>query len=187
MRLISVLGLPGAGKTTLTKTLSQHLSAKMVTAGDVARQLSMVDPEVENALSQGQLAPRSKMNAAMRATLDELLNQRTGNVIVDGYPRYMEQLADLWLIAKSADAFAVFVVLSSTKELSKARLLQRARSDDTEAAIENRIDTFYEETSEVIKWLNTRIKNAGLIHVPVGTPNEQAIYTIEALGFTSPS
>lgn len=148
--MIVILGRPGAGKTTLGKNLAERWSTKHVAAGDVARELAKTDPEVAAELEAGRVAPRDKMNEAM---FKFIIENRGEGIILDGFPRYIAQLLDLY---KATSGVFSVIYLTVPREVALYRLLARQRSDDTLAAINNRLDTFESETTPVIEWLSRR-------------------------------
>jgi adenylate kinase family enzyme len=149
-------GPPGAGKTTCGKGLSRFRQIKHVSAGDVARSLADTDLETREALVLGQVAPRAKMNQAMIQELRNHFGQPGPRyLIVDGYPRYMEQMADLLTVFAHHQIVIFNLQLSDTQ--AWLRLDNRRREDDTIDAIQQRMTTFKEETQPMIEWASRRL------------------------------
>lgn len=146
--IIVVLGRPGAGKTTIAQAVSKKFGYQHISAGDVARLLALSDMEVADALAKGQLAPRDKMNDAMYTVLKKH-NEMGGTIVLDGYPRYFAQLADL-LHAQRTEP--LFIILSCSAPTASNRLRSRKRNDDTIEQIKTRFDTFDAESVPVISW-----------------------------------
>lgn len=136
------MGRPGAGKTTLGKIISSRIGYELVTAGDVARKLAETDEEVRDALARGQLAPKDKMNEAMAAKIS--LYQ-----ILDGYPRYLDQLDQLYIRARTYRTIPLFIKLNCDATTAAIRLYERRRSDDTPEAIAHRQSTWDHDTSRL--------------------------------------
>lgn len=145
--LIFTLGPPGSGKTTASKLLAEQLTLQYVGAGDVARKLAETDEETRDLLARGQMAARGKMNLAMSEVI-----RRPGKV-VDGYPRYMEQLADLYRVVSVRP---IFIAFGASNHVLINRLEGRGRSDDTFANINNRLSNYFAETEPVIDYLAHR-------------------------------
>jgi adenylate kinase family enzyme len=150
--LILFTGRPGSGKTTQAQILAKRRNFRHLSAGDIARNLAQTDTETREALDAGQLAPREKMNDAMYAILKKH-NKVGGTLILDGYPRYFYQLADLLHAQKTEPAF---VVLDCRSRIATERLVLRARNDDGLEQITERQRTFETETEPVIDWLFRR-------------------------------
>lgn len=135
--IICVMGMPGAGKTTLASGLARKYGFEHISAGDVARRLAETDPEVEAALATGNLAPREKMNAEMARVIDEAVDKV---IILDGFPRYEQQLFML------SGNDVLYLILGCDEPTAIDRLLGRGRGDDKTTQIAQRIETFRTET-----------------------------------------
>jgi adenylate kinase family enzyme len=142
--LLCIIGAPGSGKTTLSHSLATRYGFKHVSAGNVARQLAESDPEVAAALAVGELAPRQKMNTAMAAIIEDA---QGNNLVIDGFPRYEEQLA----VLKGKDV--KHIIVGASFDECRERLAKRARYDDTPENVQKRLDTYATETEPVISAL----------------------------------
>lgn len=112
---------------------------------DIARDVSMV---------QGKFQPDFMTNALfVRSTIDII--DGSSILFFDGYPRTISQLGitkELLQYAKREDAIIINIDVS--RENVKARMLARGRGDDSESAIESRLneyDKFILPMLEVIK------------------------------------
>lgn len=161
--IISIIGMPGAGKTTLGKNIATRFGFEHISAGDIARQLAVSDAETAKALEDGQFAPRDKMNAVMG---ELILNHGDRKIVLDGYPRYDEQLAPLLAFEDT-----VYVLLGCTEEVARQRLAGRGRADDHIEQIDNRIDTFNEETLPLMEFLFDH--DRAIYIVAMNTPMDQ--------------
>lgn len=162
--LVCILGMPGSGKTTLGKNIATRFGFQHISAGDVARHLAESNEDVKKALDAGELAPREEMNEAMRHVVNGA-DQK--NIIVDGYPRYADQLLD---VQEYGPDNAIFLILSCDEETALERLSKRGRSDDLSAQIKQRIETYREETEPLFDDL---LQNDNTSFVTQGTPIEQ--------------
>lgn len=147
-KLVTVIGPPGAGKTTVGKAVGAIYNLTHLSGGDVARQLAVSDDETRERLEVGKLAPRQKMNDAMLSYLNS-----GGDLILDGFPRYFEQLLDVQLFRPE---HTLHIVLNVDADTAYDRLTNRSRSDDRPAQIAHRIQTFNYETMPMIMWLQRR-------------------------------
>lgn len=141
--IVAITGMPGSGKSTLSERLAEIIPAERIVAGDVARKLAEIDGETRIALENGKLAPRQKMNDAMMRRIQN-------DTILDGYPRYMEQLTDL--MYGGWKRYLGFIHLVLPQGVAERRLLDRGRSDDTRENIHQRSYTYRRETSPVVEY-----------------------------------
>lgn len=151
--IISVLGRPGSGKTTLAKILAARSGYGLITGGDVARELARTDDEVREALDAGLIAPKEKMNEAMAKKIEPYN-------IFDGYPRYEGQLWQLQARARTYRTSPLFIYLACSESTANSRLLLRRRSDDNAEAMRQR-QMFFE--TETLRMINTCINPADLL------------------------
>jgi adenylate kinase family enzyme len=167
--IVSILGMPGAGKTSLAKKLATRFNMTHVSAGDVARQMAETDPEVKAALDAGKLAPRGKMNVAMDKIVQSSDHHR---VVLDGYPRYPRQLAPL---LRKTDT--IYIIVGCTQAESMERLLKRGRSDDQLKQIDSRLGTFWDETEPMFDGL---LENERTRYLQTGLTQDAAFHEAEA-------
>lgn len=167
-QMITVLGRNGSGKSTIAGIIAATYGFTHVSSGDVARQLAQTDPETEAALARGALAPRQKMNDAMLGYLNS--HRR---IVLDGFPRYFEQLADVLLFRPTS----LFIVLDLDEESAYARLLARKRDDDTPKAIWSRLHTFDHETAPMLRWLQRRLPN-NVVNIDARPPVRKVVDSV---------
>lgn len=150
------LGRPGAGKTTLSNALSNEITSyNALSAGDEARHLGETDEGIKTLLKAGRIAPPDMFDAHM---LRRLLHGPGYPMIVDGYPRYWQQLMDI-LLFLDPNYRVGFFNIHCRASISDQRLVSRGRGDfDAE-----RIKFFDEHTEPIIRYLE----------------NTQRIYTID--------
>lgn len=153
--LIGTLGRPGSGKTTAGKIIAARLGLDYVGAGDVARKLAETDEETAAELAAGRIAPPAKMRLAMEAEIRD-------ETLLDGFPRYLEQLADIYRIATHGGFGPprepiLFVWFDCSPEQAMSRLLKRDRSDDRPEQIIQRLSNFRIKTAPVLEYLMDRV------------------------------
>ncbi|HYE96104.1 MAG TPA: adenylate kinase [Rubricoccaceae bacterium] len=132
MRLV-FFGPPGAGKGTQAKRLAQQHGLRHVSTGDLLRaareQRTPVGLDAERYLSAGLLVPDDVVN---RLVADALYEADYDGVILDGYPRTVEQAE--WLLgelrARKAPLDAV-VSLRVPEEHIVQRLSRRRTDPET--------------------------------------------------------
>jgi adenylate kinase len=85
-----LIGLPGAGKTTLSRSLSEWLRCPEFVLGDALRAQAAVDTDLHDLLARGELAPESVVIDLVR---EAAANAATTGLVVDGFPRHVAQLS----------------------------------------------------------------------------------------------
>lgn len=141
MRSICITGAPGAGKTSVAKAVAATLDMQHYSSGDLARRLAATNKEVNDALKRGDMAPRDIMDDLMRARL------REGGMVLDGYPRYREQMEHVM------EAGAMVVMLHLTPEQSLERIRTRRRDDYDRPMEEHRIELYGTQTYPLAFWV----------------------------------
>jgi adenylate kinase family enzyme len=142
------LGPPCSGKSSIAR----GVGIPYLSTGDIARELAETDEETRDALASGEMAPSHKMDLMVLAKLRPL--NTTEHLAVDGYPRYMEQLADLY--ARFAPENMRFVVVHALISVVLERSKNRARPGETFPVIMRRHQDYCEQTGRVIDYLRFR-------------------------------
>lgn len=88
----SVVGVPGAGKTTLSKAVAAKLGWKHLVLGDALRERAAEDSELRKLLASGNLAPESVVSEIVNETLS---TDKDGNFLIDGFPRHAKQAVEI--------------------------------------------------------------------------------------------
>ena len=152
---IIMLGGPGSGKSTYTAYLVSHFNIPHVYPGGMLRKEVEKDSEigrqVKNIISKGEFVPNSIVLDLIKDRLAQPDAQR--GYVLDGWPRYMEQVRDM---EQSGIEYDHAVFLDVSKEEIMRRLLARGRADDTVDIINNRIDLYKKETGPVIEYLKSK-------------------------------
>ena len=177
---ILIMGPQGSGKGTQSSNIVEKYKVKHVTTGDALRankdmDISDMDTEYDTPrayMDAGDLVP----DVVVDAIVEEALSEADGFVL-DGYPRNSDQAQALDGMA-DLDAVVVLSVSRevSVKRLTGRRVCEDCganyhvefdqpdeegvceecggsliqRDDDTQAAVENRLDIFEEETQPVV-------------------------------------
>lgn len=123
---IVLLGCPGSGKGTQARTISRKLGLKHFSPGDIywdeIAKKTPLGEEVMDYVTTGRLVP----DWLMLVTLKERLNAERGGLLLDGFPRTMEQAEALeaWLASRSSSLDAVIYLNLPEAEATK-RLADR--------------------------------------------------------------
>lgn len=108
---ISLIGLPGAGKTTLCRSLATQMGWRCFQLGNALRTRAAHDAELKVILDRGELAPES---VAIELVLEATREVGEKGLVLDGFPRHREQ-ADL-----AVNLFAKWVILHLDVDLATA-------------------------------------------------------------------
>jgi adenylate kinase len=182
MHLI-ILGPQGSGKGTQAAMLAEACHLQFFSMGDRLRKevadATPVGKQIKEILDRGDLVPSELTNRIV----GRFAREADAGYIIDGYPRSMEQ-ANFLDVASHVDCVIVLDVPDNVavERLSGRRQCPRGhnyhvafkppqkqgvcdidglpltqRSDDTEAAIRNRLAIYHKTTKEVIDHYGTRV------------------------------
>lgn len=160
MKVIVLLGLPGAGKTTHARLLSEKYAYLHVSTGDIIREeiqtQSILGKELANLIDKGFFAPDELVNRLISKILKN--NKHLNGIVFDGYPRTVVQFLEFNDILKENNIEKIYYIfLDAPEELVMKRLLKRSessgRADDTDDVIKNRFLVFTESSYPIIHLL----------------------------------
>ncbi len=140
--MIIFFGMAGSGKSVQSNKLAEAIDWPRVSAGEILRTLE--DPQVKADLEHGNLVDYRITNRAIRQVLDANNNR----LVLDGYPRQMEQAQ--WIIDEKRP-IELCIWFDVSEETIRQRLAERGRHDDTENAIHRRLEVFKQHNIKVIK------------------------------------
>ncbi|AFZ79664.1 UMP-CMP kinase, putative [Theileria equi strain WA] len=157
-KIIFLVGMPGSGKSTLSKRMVERFGFRHISAGDCLRE-EMSDPKsseseyIRSFIDAGRIVPAEITLRLMRKKI-EGLGWGKYVVIIDGYPRNLNNV-DGWSREMSNDVEALHLIsLECSEDVSADRMLSRSshsgRSDDNVNVLKERFKVFYEETKLVI-------------------------------------
>ena len=153
-KLFLIIGAPGSGKTTDAELIAQHNeNISHYSTGDMLRAEvasgSERGKEIDKYISKGEIVP---INIVIETILNAIKSAPTDVVIIDGYPRSIEQMLELdKYLQKTDDVELVSVIeVEVSKETARERVLGRARgADDNEKVFENRMKVYTEPLEEI--------------------------------------
>ena len=152
MRII-MLGGPGSGKSTYTEYLIRHFQINHIYPGGMLRKEvennTEIGKRVKDIISKGQFVP----NQIVLDLIQAEVNKSPNGYVLDGFPRYMEQVKAMEDNDIGVD-YAVFLDVSREEVMN--RLLARGRVDDTREIINNRIDLYKKETGPVVEYFRNK-------------------------------
>ena len=169
MRIV-MLGGPGSGKSTYTEYLIKHFNITHIYPGGMLRKEVEKGTEIgkiaKSIIDRGEFVP----NQIVLDLIKKKVEQSPQGYVLDGWPRYMQQVEDM---EKNEIGYDYAVFLDVSREEVLRRLLARGRADDTEEIINNRIELYKKETGPVIEYMRNR---PGFLEIKAegGTPEETA-------------
>ena len=150
-----VFGPPGSGKGTQAARVEKEFGMSHLSTGEVLRSEvahgSAVGKEAARIMAAGDLVPDDLIDRIVESRLSRI--DPTSNVLLDGFPRTIEQAKalDRMLAPRNVD-FVVSLDVPETTLID--RLLHRAavegRSDDTRDAIMERMREYHHRTAAVL-------------------------------------
>lgn len=160
---ILLLGPQGAGKGTQAKRISAEYGIPHIASGEILRAEMAADTElgrrVKEVYDRGDLVSDDLMIELIRNRLEQ--PDTESGFILDGFPRTTVQAEALdSLFAEIGRSLSVAFALQISDEVAFERLRRRAglegRADDTDEAIQRRLDNYHRETEPLIEYYRTR-------------------------------
>ncbi len=164
-KLFLIIGAPGSGKTTDASIIAEHNSDKInhYSTGDMLRAEvasgSELGKEIDSYISKGQLVP---LQIVLNTIISAIKNSDKDVVIIDGFPRSVEQMVEFDKLLKNEDDIKLISVIEArvSEAVAKQRILGRAaeaapgeqRSDDNEEVFYNRMKIYNEPLAEIQKF-----------------------------------
>lgn len=148
---IVLFGIQGSGKGTQASLLKTHYSDQIsyFSSGDIFRALKSYPNAIGNFLSNRlelwQLISDEVTIALFKFYFSTILDENK-SMLLDGYPRTLEQSVSLIQTLLKYKREVVWIYLELDRDTAKKRMLDRGRPDDTLEVIDKRIDMFYEKT-----------------------------------------
>ena len=186
IQTIIFIGPQGSGKGTQIEKLKSVLEALDshpvidIQTGRcfrtlAAKQETFAEKKVSKTLSLGTLQPDFLVAMLWSQVMIEELST-DNHLLIDGFPRTVGQIPDL------EDAFNFFerpsvvvINLETPEEIVRARMIIRARNDDTKDSIEERLRWYREDTLPVLEFYKTR-PNTEVINID-GTKSIEEVHT----------
>lgn len=165
-KLFLIIGAPGSGKTTDAELIAKqnseitHYSTGDMLRAEVASGTSL-GSEINSYISKGLIVP---IKIAIETIVNAIKNAPTDIIIIDGYPRSMEQLnaLDEYLSSDSSLDLCSVVEVHVREETARERVLGRARgADDKTEVFNNRMKVYTEPLADIQAFYKAK----NLLHV----------------------
>lgn len=186
--IILLMGAPGSGKGTQATLLKKLYPEQLyLSTGDLLRsaisQKTVIGQKAKSFIDQGLLVPTELVQELLYSAISE--GKEDDVIILDGYPRTLEQAEDLWSrFAKKRKIIALFINVPFSK--LKERLLGRSycpscgrtynrnlppklegfcdncgsslavREDDREEVITHRLEVYLSQTAPILDRLEEK-------------------------------
>jgi len=178
-QVVFVLGGPGAGKGTQCSLVCEHCEGwATLSAGDLLR-AERKDPNsehgktIEERISQGQIVPAE---ITVNLILREMRRLGCAKVLVDGYPRNMDNVTAWESVVGDQAAVCGVMYFDVNEDLVVGRILERSkkesRGDDDPAILKKRFETNRRECEPIVKMYREKCNNVIDIDGGAGSPSE---------------
>jgi len=158
--LFLIIGAPGSGKTTDANIIAERHKDDMVhySTGDMLRDEvasgSDLGKKIDAYISKGALVP---LDIILDAIHTAIKNAPTETVLIDGYPRSVEQMHALDKMLENDTEIKLISVIEVrvSEEVAKERILGRVaesvvvRSDDSMEVFKDRMEIYKTPLSEI--------------------------------------
>jgi len=167
-KLFLIIGAPGSGKTTDASIIAEkNDNIVHYSTGDMLREEvasgSELGQTIESFISKGALVP---LNIIIDTIISAIKNAPVDNILIDGYPRSVEQMTALdELLATEDDIELVSTIeVRVSEEVAKERILGRAadakpgeeRSDDSIEVFFDRMKIYTDPLAEIQEFYTTK-------------------------------
>ena len=159
MKLFLIIGAPGSGKTTDAELIAaKHENITHYSTGDMFRAEILSGSQrgqiIDTYVSAGNIVP---IDIAIETIVGAIKKAPTPIVVIDGYPRSVEQMQELdnYLINEKEVELVNVIEIEVSQNTAFQRVLGRAadadvvRADDNEEVFLNRMKLYIEPLEEI--------------------------------------
>jgi len=154
-KLFLIIGAPGSGKTTDAELIAERNSDKIVhySTGDLLRAEvasgSELGQTIKSYIDNGNLVPLEIVINTIKSAIEKAPKDI---VLIDGFPRSVEQMKALDEMLKNSDDIELVSVIEVevSEDVARERVLGRARgADDNVEVFNNRMKVFTEPLKDI--------------------------------------
>lgn len=158
MPIYLIFGPPGCGKGTQSLKISNHLKINHISTGTILRQTN--NDEIQKLLKDGKFVSDDLINKI----IFEKLQEEKNDIILDGYPRTLEQAKVIlnYFTKKNTDLVVIYLNLSRNDCLNRILNRNEDRVDDNEEVLLYRYDLYLKKSEPIIEFFrsqNVRVEN----------------------------
>lgn len=158
-KLFLIIGAPGSGKTTDAQLIAaKHDNITHYSTGDMFRAEiasgSQRGKTIDSYVSKGNLVP---INIVIETIVEAIKKAPTPVIVIDGYPRSVEQMVELdkYLANEDSVELSSVIEVRVSEETAKTRILGRAaesevvRDDDNVEVFYNRMKVYTDPLADI--------------------------------------
>lgn len=153
-KLFLIIGAPGSGKTTDAELIAKNNeNISHYSTGDMLRAEvssgSKIGKTIDSYISKGAIVP---IEIAIKTIVGAIKSAPTDVVILDGYPRSLEQMNTLEDFLKEENNLELISVIevAVSEETARDRVLGRKRgADDNTEVFDNRMKVYKEPLNDI--------------------------------------
>ncbi|WP_163531567.1 adenylate kinase [Helicobacter suis] len=155
--LFLIIGAPGSGKTTDAQLIAERNSDTMVhySTGDLLRAEIASQSErgmhIAQFTSKGELVP---LEIVIDTIIHAIKNAPKEIIIIDGYPRSVEQMHALDRVLKAQEEVKLkgVVEVKVSEAVARERVLGRSRGDDSLEVFNNRMQVYLKPIESIVEF-----------------------------------
>jgi adenylate kinase len=160
-KLFLIIGAPGSGKTTDAELIAErHEGITHYSTGDMFRAEvasgSELGKTIDSYVSAGNLVP---IDIVINTIVGAIKKAPTDVVIIDGYPRSVEQMEELdkYLVSEDSVVLVNVIEVDVSEEVARDRVLGRARgANDNNEVFNNRMKVYTEPLKDIQSFYSSK-------------------------------
>ena len=147
-------GPPGSGKTTQSRLLVGRCQFLWLGVGRLLADKYPPGTAIRKEMDAGRIVDHRVVDNLVYSFLDDLSKAERNRVVVDGYPRTVEQTASF--LYKYGAEVGCYWLLEASQEMVQERLRSRQRSDDGPSKVGRRFCLHQEITPKIVEAVQRR-------------------------------